>query len=66
MSNPTREAELHLAKAQYNSEVSMVSNCCGWSTSEADASLMARCGGCGEGCVVEPEMTFEDWLEERK
>ena len=66
MSEPSIKAELESAYKVWEKEVELVSSCCGAETWEMYQSKLGRCSKCKENCTVEPEMPFNEWLEENK
>ena len=61
MSKPNIDAELAEARKEYDRGVPFVSSCCSWGVDEGGN----KCMKCGENCTSEPEMTFEEWLQEQ-
>lgn len=60
MSRPNLSADRAEAFKLYKKGVSMVSHCCGYGT----YGDYLMCEKCKEHCSQEPEILFEDWLEE--
>lgn len=59
MSSNIKE-ELSEAYKKWEKEVETVSSCCGYGHYEENLI----CENCGEHCSAEPEMPFNEWVEE--